>query len=90
MSRKKKYWDMTTEELAEATKEFDRESIVEAFRPMTPAEEAQWRSPWGSKPVCCGVPMPWPKARHQPGRPRRGKSGDCPPACRSVAEARCT
>jgi hypothetical protein len=44
MSRKKKYWNMTTEELAEATKEFDREGIVETFHTMTPSEEAEWRS----------------------------------------------
>jgi hypothetical protein len=44
MTRKKKYWNMTTEELAEATKEFDQEGIAETFRPMTPAQEAVWRS----------------------------------------------
>lgn len=42
-SKKKKYWEMSTRELAEATKEFDREDVAETFREMTPAEEAAWR-----------------------------------------------
>lgn len=42
--RTKKYWNMTTSELEEDTREFDQEGIAETFRPMTPAEEALWRS----------------------------------------------
>jgi len=40
--QKKPYWEMTTEELAEATAEFDKEFIVETFRPLTPAQRALW------------------------------------------------
>ena len=36
------YWEMTTAELREATKEFDREFVGETFRPMTPQERAQF------------------------------------------------
>jgi hypothetical protein len=39
---KKPYWEMTTEELAEATAEFDREFIGDTFRPLTPKERAEW------------------------------------------------
>ncbi len=39
---KKPYWEMTTAELREATKEFDREFIGETFRPMTPQARAQF------------------------------------------------
>jgi hypothetical protein len=41
---KKPYWEMTTDELAEATKEFDRQNIGDTFREMTPAEEKAWRA----------------------------------------------
>jgi len=43
-TRKKKYWNMTTEELAEATRKFDEEGVADTFRPMTSREEAAWRS----------------------------------------------
>ncbi len=49
--RKQKYWNMTADELAEATCEFDREGIAETFRPMTPAEEAAWRSAVHKRPA---------------------------------------
>lgn len=39
----KPYWEMTTKELAEATKHFDREFVVDEFRPMTPEERAEWQ-----------------------------------------------
>jgi hypothetical protein len=42
--RKKKYWNMTTAELAEATREFDQEGVAGTFRSMTPSEEAAWQS----------------------------------------------
>lgn len=40
---KKPYWEMTGEELAEATAEFDQEFIAETFRPLTPAQRALWK-----------------------------------------------
>ena len=45
MTRKKTkpYWEMTTEELREATKEFDKEFVEDRFRPLTPQERAQWK-----------------------------------------------
>jgi hypothetical protein len=39
----KKYWDMNQAELADATKEFDREFIAYKGRPMTPAERNEER-----------------------------------------------
>ena len=42
--QRKKYWEMTTEELADATKEFDQEDVAESFGPMTPAAEAAWKA----------------------------------------------
>jgi hypothetical protein len=56
--RQKKYWDMTAEQLAEATAEFGREGVADTFRPMTPAEEAAWRAKVHQRPR---------------GRPRVGK-----------------
>jgi hypothetical protein len=41
-SNSKPYWEMTTKELQEATAEFDREFIIDTFRPMTPRELAIW------------------------------------------------
>ncbi len=38
----KPYWEMNTQELAEATKEFDREMVVDSFREPTPKERAKW------------------------------------------------
>jgi hypothetical protein len=48
---KKKYWNMTTEELAEATREFDQEGIAETFRALTPEEEAAWRAAVHKRPA---------------------------------------
>src|SRR5687767_14634984 len=42
MKKNKKLWNMTTEELAQATKEFDQEHVADSFREMTPEEEAAW------------------------------------------------
>lgn len=45
MSRKKKakpYWEMTTAELREATKQFDEEFVAEKSKPLTAAMKAQW------------------------------------------------
>lgn len=40
---KKKYWDMTTEELAAATKQFNEPLVADQSRPLTPAEQKQWQ-----------------------------------------------
>jgi hypothetical protein len=45
MSRKKNskpYWEMTTEELREATKEFDEEFVADRAKPLTPTMKARW------------------------------------------------
>jgi hypothetical protein len=45
MSRKKSekpYWEMTTEELREATKQFDEEFVFERSKPLTPQMKARW------------------------------------------------
>ena len=38
----KPYWEMTTEELREATKEFDEEFVGDKARPLTPKMKALW------------------------------------------------
>jgi hypothetical protein len=38
----KHYWEMTTEELREATKEFDEEFVADRAKPMTAKMKAQW------------------------------------------------
>ena len=38
----KPYWDMTTEELREATKQFDEEFVGDKARPLTPKMKALW------------------------------------------------
>ncbi len=40
--KRKKYWEMTTQELATATQEFDKPFVEENSRPLTPTERAQW------------------------------------------------
>jgi uncharacterized protein (DUF4415 family) len=45
MTRKQKpkpYWEMTTAELREATKQFDEEFVAEKSRPLTAEEQARW------------------------------------------------
>ena len=47
MSRKKNakpYWEMTTDELREATKEFDEEFVFERTKPMSPEMKARWEA----------------------------------------------
>jgi hypothetical protein len=39
----KPYWEMTTKELAEATKQFDESMVVDRSRPLTEDERAQWK-----------------------------------------------
>jgi hypothetical protein len=41
----KEYWNMTQAELAEATREFDREFVADTFRDMTPPK----RKPGGPR-----------------------------------------
>jgi hypothetical protein len=41
-STSKPYWEMTTAELREATKEFDHEFVGDTFRPSTPEEQARF------------------------------------------------
>ncbi len=48
--RAKKYWEMTTSELARATAEFDQEGVADTFRPMTPAEQATWEEATQKRP----------------------------------------
>jgi len=38
----KPFWEMTTDELEKATKDLDREFIVDTFRPLTAAERKLW------------------------------------------------
>jgi hypothetical protein len=38
----KPYWEMTTEELREATKEFDEEFVGDRTTPLTPEMRARW------------------------------------------------
>lgn len=38
----KPYWEMTTEELAEATRAFDEPFVVDKSRPLTPEEQTHW------------------------------------------------
>ena len=38
----KPYWEMTTAELREATKQFDEEYVGDKARPLTPEEQAHW------------------------------------------------
>jgi len=39
---RKPYWEMTKEELAEATAEFDQEFIGDTFHELSPEDMAQW------------------------------------------------
>jgi hypothetical protein len=43
MKPKKPYWEMKTEELAEATKEFDNPDYNPSALKQTPAQRARWR-----------------------------------------------
>lgn len=38
----KPYWEMTTEELQEATKQFDEEFVGDKARPLSPEMRARW------------------------------------------------
>jgi uncharacterized protein (DUF4415 family) len=47
---RKKYWQMTTKELAAATKEFDEENVAETFVPLPPQAEAAWKAAKRKRP----------------------------------------
>lgn len=47
----KAYWEMTTAELREATKQFDQEFVAEASRPLTPPEQALWETVKAKSPA---------------------------------------
>jgi uncharacterized protein (DUF4415 family) len=38
----KPYWEMNTEELREATKQFDEEFVADQAKPLTPEMKARW------------------------------------------------
>jgi hypothetical protein len=38
----KPYWEMTTRELSEATKEFDKPFVAETFKPLSPEMRERW------------------------------------------------
>jgi hypothetical protein len=38
----KPYWEMTAEELAAATAEFDEEHVEDKFKPLSPKNRARW------------------------------------------------
>lgn len=40
---KKPYWEMTTEELARATAEFDEEFVIDKARPLSPEDRKRWQ-----------------------------------------------
>jgi hypothetical protein len=42
MKKKKKYQEMTTDELQEATKQFDQPMVAMKARPLTPKEQQLW------------------------------------------------
>ena len=40
--KRKPYWEMTTTELAAATKQFGKAFVIDQSRPLTAAEQKQW------------------------------------------------
>ena len=53
MSRKKTakpYWEMTTEELREATKEFDNEFVADKAQSLTPQMRVRWQRAKNKQP----------------------------------------
>ena len=54
---KKKYWEMNSEELAEATKMYDEEFVADRSKPMTPVQRARYLR----------------AKNNEPGRPKIGK-----------------
>lgn len=41
--KKKKYWEMTPEELEKATQQFDEPFVADKSRPLTKVEKEQWQ-----------------------------------------------
>jgi hypothetical protein len=41
VAKKEPYWEMTTAELAEATRRFDQEFVADAAKPLTPRQKAR-------------------------------------------------
>jgi len=41
--KRKPYWEMTTPELAEATRQFDEPFVVDRSRPLNAEERKQWQ-----------------------------------------------
>lgn len=44
MKSTKPYWEMTTAELREATKEFDESMVILKSKPLTPAQRVKWEA----------------------------------------------
>jgi hypothetical protein len=42
MKKTKAYWEMSTKELAEVTKQFDEPFVIDKSRPLTVLERGQW------------------------------------------------
>lgn len=42
MEFRKPYWEMTANELAEATKQFDEPQVIDRSRPLNAAKRKQW------------------------------------------------
>ncbi len=47
----KPYWEMTTAELSEATRQFDEEFVAAKSRPLTPQEHVLWDEVKAKGPV---------------------------------------
>lgn len=47
----KPYWEMTTNELREATKEFDEEFVADNARPLTPQMRVRWQRAKNKNPL---------------------------------------
>lgn len=41
-AKQKPYWEMTTRELSEATKEFDEEFVIDKCKPLSPEMRERW------------------------------------------------
>jgi predicted transcriptional regulator len=41
--KRKPYWEMTAEELADATRQFDEPFTIDQSRPLTAAERREWQ-----------------------------------------------
>ena len=59
----KPYWQMTTAELREATKQFDEEFVGDRARPLSPEKKARWNVREGQR-LFCGKWARW-RAAHR-------------------------